>query len=452
MSNLLEWINRDNMSFVHNGNHQNTQGTVDFMFKNLEKECLQLKKIQIENQYLRECLRCEQVPKGLRHWCFPNGLTFNSDLHKDLVVLFNRQGCELLQLLVNDNEKKFLVLQDVVNKLDASIKNYVNFSNKLNEYNTIFVNIDKVMDKIKEKKNKKLLRDAKDYESGVAYPLSVNGHVNYGTTNSNNNNDVFIDKGMVESEYQGSIKILGALLSVLSIWVVTGVLVYLAAERIISNNFEIEGEVMLITSGCAVAVNIIMAVTLHDFGRHHHVHSHSHGQKEKSSCHGSNHSHVQNPSVRAAFIHVMGDLLQSLGVLVAAIVIFLKPDYKIADPVCTFVFSVLVLGTTITILKDVLRVLMEGTPRGVNFNEVRDALLSVHGVKAVHSLHIWALTMNQPVLSVHIAINQDADAQVVLKEASNLLQRQFDFHTTTIQIENYSDDMKNCRNCQEPKD
>ncbi|NXL35145.1 ZNT2 protein, partial [Glaucidium brasilianum] len=140
-------------------------------------------------------------------------------------------------------------------------------------------------------------------------------------------------------------EILGALLSVLSIWVVTGVLVYLAAQRLLSDNYDIEGNVMLITSACAVAVNIMMGVTLHQSG-----HGHSHGAG----------SEQPNASVRAAFVHIVGDLLQSVGVLIASYIIFFKPEYKYVDPICTFLFSALVLGTTLTILRDVLLVLMEG--------------------------------------------------------------------------------------------
>ncbi|XP_069333585.1 proton-coupled zinc antiporter SLC30A2 isoform X1 [Eulemur rufifrons] len=238
-------------------------------------------------------------------------------------------------------------------------------------------------------------------------------------------------------------EILGALLSVLSIWVVTGVLVYLAAERLISGNYEIEGGTMLITSGCAVAVNIIMGLILHQSGHgHSHGHAHSHDTSEQQ----------ENPSVRAAFIHVIGDFLQSVGVLVAAYILYFKPEYKYIDPICTFLFSILVLGTTLTILRDVILVLMEGTPKGVDFTAVRDLLLSVQGVEALHSLHIWALTVAQPVLSVHIAIAQNADAQAVLKAASTLLQGRFHFHTMTIQIEDYSEDMKDCQACQGPSD
>ncbi|NXI59609.1 ZNT2 protein, partial [Chloroceryle aenea] len=229
-------------------------------------------------------------------------------------------------------------------------------------------------------------------------------------------------------------EILGALLSVLSIWVVTGVLVYLAAQRLISDNYDIEGSVMIITSACAVAVNIVYvqpALTPPGHGA---------GGEEPSA------------SVRAAFVHVVGDLLQSIGVLIASYIIFFKPEYKYVDPICTFLFSALVLGTTLTILRDVLLVLMEGTPKGMDFNAVRDTLLAVAGVEAVHSLHIWALTAAQPLLSVHIAINAAASAQEVLEEASSRLQGTFRFHTTTIQVESFSEEMRDCRECQPPRD
>ncbi|XP_048413689.1 proton-coupled zinc antiporter SLC30A2-like isoform X2 [Stegostoma tigrinum] len=244
-------------------------------------------------------------------------------------------------------------------------------------------------------------------------------------------------------------EILGALVSVLSIWVVTGVLVYLAVERLISGQYEIKGGAMVITSGGAVAVNIVMGIILHQSG---HNHSHgSTGEVRSQDIESNANSHV-NASVRAAFIHVVGDLLQSVGVLIAAYIIYFKPEYKIVDPICTFLFSILVLGTTISILRDVLCILMEGTPKGMDFNQVKQSLLLIDGVKTMHSLHIWALTINQPLLSVHIAIDEDANAQEILAKANHVLQSKFDFHSITIQIENYSDDMVNCRECQEPRD
>uniref|UniRef100_A0A4W6ERX3 Proton-coupled zinc antiporter SLC30A8 n=1 Tax=Lates calcarifer TaxID=8187 RepID=A0A4W6ERX3_LATCA len=239
-------------------------------------------------------------------------------------------------------------------------------------------------------------------------------------------------------------EILGALLSVFTIWLVTGVLVYLAVERLISDDYTIEGTIMLITSGCAVLANIIMALTLHQSG-----HGHSHGGL---SSHGHGHRLMQaNASVRAAFVHVVGDLLQSLSVLVSAIIIFFKPEYKIADPICTFLFSILVLCTTFTIMRDILIVLMEGTPAGVRYSEVREGLLAVKGVTAVHNLHIWALTMNQAVLSAHVAIDESVDAQTVLREMTQACFSSYNFHSVTIQMERQADLRPGCTLCEDPK-
>lgn len=108
-----------------------------------------------------------------------------------------------------------------------------------------------------------------------------------------------------------------------------------------------------------------------------------------------------------------------------------QPEYKVADPICTFLFSVVVVGTTLPVTKDVFRILMEGkntlplcachaligsswwqravclfsagTPHNVHVDAVRQLLLSVGGVVDVHSLHMWSLNMTHSLLSVHVA-------------------------------------------------
>ncbi|XP_023667568.1 proton-coupled zinc antiporter SLC30A8 [Paramormyrops kingsleyae] len=245
-------------------------------------------------------------------------------------------------------------------------------------------------------------------------------------------------------------EILGALLSVFTIWLVTGVLVYLAVRRLIDDDYTIEGTVMLITSSCAVIANIIMAFTLHQSG---HGHSHggggSHGHAHGKS--GTGGQPQANASVRAAFVHVVGDLLQSISVLISAIIIFFKPEYKMADPICTFLFSIFVLGTTITIMRDILVVLMEGAPGGVKYSEIRDKILSVKGVAALHDLHLWGLTMNQAVLSAHVALEDMVEPQPVLKEINQVCFTTYSFHSVTIQLEKQSDQRQGCGLCLDPK-
>ncbi|XP_067406667.1 probable proton-coupled zinc antiporter SLC30A3 [Emydura macquarii macquarii] len=246
---------------------------------------------------------------------------------------------------------------------------------------------------------------------------------------------------------------LGALASVLSIWIVTGVLVYLASARLVSNDYEINARAMLATAACAVGVNLIMACVLHQASP---GCSHGRGYEQIPERHGCRGPAMGLPpghtSVRAAFVHVLGDLLQSLGVLTAATVIYVEPRYKIADPISTFLFSLFVLGSTLPIFRDVVRVLMEGAPRGVEFGAVKDVLLAVNGVKGAHDLHLWALTLSHRAVSVHLAVDAGADPDAVLREATAHLQSTFDFVSCTVQVERHLEDMATCRQCQDPRD
>ncbi|NWR44674.1 ZNT8 protein, partial [Regulus satrapa] len=151
-------------------------------------------------------------------------------------------------------------------------------------------------------------------------------------------------------------EILGALISMITVWMVTGVLTYLACIRLLHPDYDIDATVMLITSACAVLTNILLSLVLHQTG-----HGHSHGaQAQECISAPLEKPALSNASLRAAFVHTTGDLFQSISVLISALIIFFKPQYKIADPICTFVFSIFVLATTITILRDILTVLMEG--------------------------------------------------------------------------------------------
>ena len=71
-------------------------------------------------------------------------------------------------------------------------------------------------------------------------------------------------------------------------------------------------------------------------------------------------SKKENINVKAAFIHVVGDFVQSIGVFISALLIYFLPEWKIVDPICTFIFSILVLATTVSILRNTINVLMEG--------------------------------------------------------------------------------------------
>uniref|UniRef100_A0A1E1X6J4 Putative zn2+ transporter n=1 Tax=Amblyomma aureolatum TaxID=187763 RepID=A0A1E1X6J4_9ACAR len=248
-------------------------------------------------------------------------------------------------------------------------------------------------------------------------------------------------------------EVLGAVVSVVFIWVLTGILVYTAVERIYHDDYDIDADVMLIVSGTGVAMNIIMGLVLHGccpcagVARH----GHNHGLGGHSHSHHKGGGERVNINIRAAFIHVLGDLLQSIGVLISAYVIKYRPEYKIADPICTFIFSALVLFTTVTILKDAVLILMEGFPRDLTYTAVKTALQSIKGVRMAHSLHVWSLTIDRNALAVHLAVDSDADQAAVLQAAQKLVQKSFKIYTSTIQVEVFSPtEMLACDTCKGP--
>ncbi|XP_055299564.1 proton-coupled zinc antiporter SLC30A2 isoform X2 [Sitodiplosis mosellana] len=234
-------------------------------------------------------------------------------------------------------------------------------------------------------------------------------------------------------------EVLGAIVSVLMIWVITAILVYWAILRCITRDFEVDAPIMLITSAVAIFVNIVMGWQLHG------THGHSHGGGS-----GGGHGHTENINVRAAFIHVLGDVLQSIGVFFAAIIIYFKPTWQLADPICTFIFSVIVLWTTITILKDAILVLMEATPTFLDYTDIMGIFMQVNGVVRVHNLRLWSLSINKNALSAHLAIAPEADPEDVLKRANAAIQKKYEFFETTLQIERFQQDMDDCKQCVGP--
>uniref|UniRef100_H0ZQ04 Proton-coupled zinc antiporter SLC30A8 n=1 Tax=Taeniopygia guttata TaxID=59729 RepID=H0ZQ04_TAEGU len=204
---------------------------------------------------------------------------------------------------------------------------------------------------------------------------------------------------------------------------------------------EVTGVVMCMTS----VLSEILSLILHQTG-----HGHSHGAQAMSAP--LEKPALSNASLQAAFVHTIGDLFQSISVLISALIIFFKPQYKIADPICTFVFSIFVLATTITILRDILTMLMEGTSKGFAYDAVKARILTVEKVESVHDLHLWSLTMNQTALSAHIATADSTDSQKILRDVTQALFEHYSFHSITIQIESGEDQKPDCVFCQEPRD
>lgn len=162
------------------------------------------------------------------------------------------------------------------------------------------------------------------------------------------------------------------------------------------------------------------------------MHSEASSEYNRSNSFHSQHDEPSNNvNVRAAYIHVLGDAIQSLGVLFASIVIWFFPNMQIADPLCTFLFTFIVLLTTFQLIGNTLNVLMEGTPPGISLVEVYDCLCSIPGVQEVDDLHIWSVTLGKPALSAHI---KASELHHTLLLAQEVLRRRFGIVHSTIQV------------------
>lgn len=279
-------------------------------------------------------------------------------------------------------------------------------------------------------------------------------------------------------------EVIGAMVSVYFIWVITGILVFLAIQRLRTGVHDVDAVIMLISSVLAILVNVIMACQLN--------HGHSHNAAAINETHrlprripkelndlpsnitmntvttaltaskslviidrepqfvnasvSTYQAHHQchqteNINVRAAMIHVIGDIIQSIGVFVAALIIYFVPAWAFVDSICTFIFSIIVLVVTFRILRDVIMVLMEATPDYMDYEEVHRLFLSIDGVVHVHNLRIWALSIDKVALSAHLAIRKDADPHVILEMAKTLIHQRYSLFETTIQIEEYRSNM-----------
>ena len=144
----------------------------------------------------------------------------------------------------------------------------------------------------------------------------------------------------------------------------------------------------------------------------------------------------ENPVIRAAYIHILGDMIQSSGVLLAALAIYLfqdtHPGVRILDPICTFCFAVVVLCITFPVSRDCFYVLLESTPRDLDIESLYNDLSSIKGVISVHDIHLWNISIGRPSIALHIICENPRDTL----KAANQICKNYGIKHCTIQTEN----------------
>ena len=134
-------------------------------------------------------------------------------------------------------------------------------------------------------------------------------------------------------------------------------------------------------------------------------------------------------------LHAIGDLLCSVGVLLAALIVYFYPQWQIVDPICTLVFGIVAISTTIGILRDIFRVLMQATPDHISLVAVRERIIKVNGVQGV-DCKVWALSMGEHVASIQVTVGKSSDMyqlEWIIEQIEQLLRDEFDVTETTIE-------------------
>ena len=142
-----------------------------------------------------------------------------------------------------------------------------------------------------------------------------------------------------------------------------------------------------------------------------------------------------NMNVAAARLHVLGDLLGSIGAILAAVTI-LWTGWTPIDPLLSVLVSVLILRSATSLLRKSTRILMEDAPESIDLEALRRTLVSdVPGVRDVHDVHCWSLTTGQTMLTLHVALERDARPAAVLRESKRVLAERFDIAHSALQLE-----------------
>jgi len=254
------------------------------------------------------------------------------------------------------------------------------------------------------------------------------------------------------------VEIVGAIFSVFLIWMISVFLCIEAAGRLL-NPPKVDGKIMVIIASTGILINLILAWILirdghghshfggssnsqgqnggsgHPRGSGSHVHSHggtgSHGHSHvvnelKAEEPGHGHSDSawrqehsgdessslteapRNISIQSAYIHMLGDMLQNVGVLISGVLIMVNPNmFMIMDPICTLLFALNVFAVTIPVAFRAFYVLMDTVPSHVDTTELLSSIRSIQNVEAVKDFHVWNVAFTGTALTVILDVSGD---------------------------------------------
>lgn len=203
--------------------------------------------------------------------------------------------------------------------------------------------------------------------------------------------------------------LLAALLNAVTLIVIVIAIAYEAVRRLIEPQ-PVHGGIVVATALVGIAINVFVILTLRQEGR--------------------------NLNLRAALLHVIGDIGASAGVVVAGLVILLT-GWLPVDPVLSLGIAALIAFGAWGIVRETVNLLLEGTPAEIDMSALTGEITQTERVSSVHDLHVWALSSEAMALSCHVVVDECplADAEHVVRDLEQRLCERFAIGHTTIQVE-----------------
>jgi cobalt-zinc-cadmium efflux system protein len=189
-----------------------------------------------------------------------------------------------------------------------------------------------------------------------------------------------------------------------------GVYIIVEASRRFVHPVSVESGGMLVVALIGLVVNLVSVLLLHS-------------------------EHEENLNVHGAYLEALSDLLGSVGVIAASIIIRFT-GWRIVDPIAAILIALWVIPRTWRLLSRSVNILLEGVPRGVDLERLRDELSRLPGVSGVHDLHVWAITSNEQSLSVHLVLPApQLPADLSLVNKAQEVARRHGIGHATVQLE-----------------
>ncbi len=205
-------------------------------------------------------------------------------------------------------------------------------------------------------------------------------------------------------------EVLAAILNGVTLFLLAG-FIFIEAYRRLMNPQPVRSTLMLIVAVIGLAANLLVLLRLREAAG-------------------------KNLNVRAAFLHVVGDMLGSVGVVVGGMIMLLTGNFM-ADPIISFFVGAIILWGAIDILREGANILLEGVPRSIGYADLKRSMEGIAGVVSVHDLHVWTISSSNLALSAHVTVaNQPMhDSKRILNDTCGLLREQYNIYHATLQLE-----------------